>query len=377
MSVERSQSRSGFTLVELLVVIAIIGVLVALLLPAVQAAREAARRMSCGNNMKQLGLALHNYHDTYDTFPMDAVYVGNPKGTQAMGAPWTAPDGGIGHQRMYTWCTLILPFMEQQPLHDRINFSTVGYNQPIASGANSNPNEVVPLQSIQLEAYLCPSDLNFSGPEQYHGFAVTSYAGNAGWDRFRRSFGEQRIAGPFSHFDAIRMADFSDGQSNTILLGEVTVGGYCCRPGPTGETRWQGGSGKIRSVRQSRVARALLITPASYDHNHAWTLAAGQGELLRADGSPGRIWAPFARSPYLLTPIYYDHYAMNVEWPGAGSMHPGGAQFTLGDASTRFIPETIAVGGRDPFGRNGNVWCAAHSYMGNTQGIREAQVVWP
>ena len=92
--------RRGFTLVELLVVIAIIGILVALLLPAVQAAREAARRMSCSNNLKQLGLALHNYHDIHKTFPPDAIWYGNRKGTTAT----------AGHQRHYTWVTMILPF---------------------------------------------------------------------------------------------------------------------------------------------------------------------------------------------------------------------------------------------------------------------------
>jgi len=365
MTFRGSQHRRGFTLVELLVVIAIIGVLVALLLPAVQAAREAARRMSCGNNMKQIGLALHNYHDTYDTFPPDVIYQGNRKGTIAV----------AGDQRSYTWCTLILPFMEEQSLHDRINFKRPGFDQIILTG--TDPNDTKPLQSIQLEAFLCPSDLNMSGPEQYHGFALTSYAGNAGWDRHRRSFGDQRRAGPFSMFDSVTISDFKDGTSNTILVGEVTIGGYCCRPNNRNDTRWQGGSGKVRSHGRSRVARTLLVGAAQWNYNHSWVLAAGQGPLLDARGIPGQIWRPGWRNPYLLIPSYYDHYAMNVEWPGAGSMHPGGAQFTLGDASTRFVPETIAIGNRDNFGRNGNVWVAAHTYMGNTQGINEAQVVWP
>ena len=104
--------RRGFTLVELLVVIAIIGVLVSLLLPAVQQAREAARRMQCTNNMKQLGLALHNYHDTFKTFPR---------------TPWWY-NGGGGNQSTeffsgFSWRTMILPFIEQGALHDQINWS--------------------------------------------------------------------------------------------------------------------------------------------------------------------------------------------------------------------------------------------------------------
>jgi prepilin-type N-terminal cleavage/methylation domain-containing protein len=136
--------RRGFTLVELLVVIAIIGILVALLLPAVQAAREAARRMSCSNNLKQISLGLHNYHDTYKTFPPDAIWYGNPKGTQA----------ASGDQRHFTWITLLLPFIEQAPLHDAIDFRLPGLNQLVSAGSGGP----VPLQSVQLEVVTCPSD---------------------------------------------------------------------------------------------------------------------------------------------------------------------------------------------------------------------------
>src|SRR5688572_27645245 len=98
----------GFTLVELLVVIAIIGILVALLLPAVQAAREAARRMQCGNNLKQIGISIHNYHDTYKSFP----------------SGWICPSVATGamavDQESWGWSSLILPFMEQQALHDQL-----------------------------------------------------------------------------------------------------------------------------------------------------------------------------------------------------------------------------------------------------------------
>ncbi|MCB9938424.1 MAG: DUF1559 domain-containing protein [Planctomycetaceae bacterium] len=110
----------GFTLVELLVVIAIIGILVALLLPAVQAAREAARRMQCSNNMKQMGIAFHNYHDTFKKFPsayticrLDAM--GSPLG----GAPYNAPRGDTA----VSWGTSLLPYMEQQTVYDKFNIN--------------------------------------------------------------------------------------------------------------------------------------------------------------------------------------------------------------------------------------------------------------
>src|SRR5690606_10044568 len=111
-------------------------VLVAMLLPAVQAAREAARRSSCSNNLKQIGIALHNYHDTYKTFPPETIWHGNPKGD-------TSPQ-----PRHYTWITLMLPFIEQAPLHSQINFSIPGLNQVVGGK---------PFQSHEIEALLCPS----------------------------------------------------------------------------------------------------------------------------------------------------------------------------------------------------------------------------
>ena len=120
--VNRTRLRA-FTLVELLVVIAIIGVLVALLLPAVQAAREAARRMQCGNNLKQMGLALHNYHDVYKSFPYGQMYRGNFDGNP------NDNDGGTG----FGWGSAILPFAEQRPLYDQFN-----QNVPISNTNVSN-----------------------------------------------------------------------------------------------------------------------------------------------------------------------------------------------------------------------------------------------
>ena len=131
--------RSAFTLVELLVVIAIIGVLVALLLPAVQAAREAARRSSCTNNMKQLGIALHNFHDTFNRFPPGGARDQQPFGTHATGGGWGS-----------SWKVYILPYIEQNAIYDKWLFD----------GANSgytHASNMVYTNRLKIATYRCPS----------------------------------------------------------------------------------------------------------------------------------------------------------------------------------------------------------------------------
>ena len=135
---------AGFTLIELLVVIAIIGVLVALLLPAVQMAREAARRTQCTNNLKQIGIALHGYHDVHNTFPSGG---------------WIAVSGQPATQNMNTgWSASVLPWLEQRPLFDSLNLSVV-YDNP----ANSTATYTV------LQVYLCPSEPRKSFWNRYPG----------------------------------------------------------------------------------------------------------------------------------------------------------------------------------------------------------------
>ncbi len=118
--------RNGFTLVELLVVIAIIGILIGLLLPAVQAAREAARRMQCTNNMKQIGLAMHNYHDTHNCFPPGNTFFNGQNGTDLRGTGMGCEAGGVYHGMM-GWAAFVLPFMEQNALYEQIDFTKRAY----------------------------------------------------------------------------------------------------------------------------------------------------------------------------------------------------------------------------------------------------------
>jgi prepilin-type N-terminal cleavage/methylation domain-containing protein len=191
------RSRRGFTLIELLVVIAIIAILIALLLPAVQMAREAARKTQCRNNLKQIGLALHNYHDAFSTFP-PTICVG-------------PGDGG-------EWSLLarILPYVEQGSVYSQINFS-LDYNQT----STQFPNGV---KAMRVPMLLCPSDpndrqrLNAAGAPDYYPLC---YAANLGtwfvYDRASGQFGD----GAFGPNSRTSSRDFVDGMSNTLCFSEV------------------------------------------------------------------------------------------------------------------------------------------------------------
>ena len=223
----RVSVRRGFTLVELLVVIAIIGILIALLLPAVQAAREAARRSQCVNNIKQIGLALHNYHDAFKSFPPRAVF----------GAGCVGPPQSPYH---HTWLTAILPYMEQGPLYDSTDMGAPAWGQPIVS--------------TLVETLLCPSDYTaLSDTTQTNGnIAWTNYAGPTAWDWWLRrdrnmgpnnppglpiTYDNTRSDGIFMADNTTLMRDINDGTSNTVLAAEVNFAGWMRG------TSYQNGSG--------------------------------------------------------------------------------------------------------------------------------------
>ncbi len=211
--------RNGFTLIELLVVIAIIAILMALL-PAVQQARETARRTSCRNNLRQIGVALHNYHDTHSCFPPGYVYRQGVQGN-AMGAGWGA---------------MTLPFIEQSTVYSQLNFDL-----PVYSTANQTS------RMMHLPVFLCPSDtVSDQGfvemgdaPEKY---AMASYVGSFGPPDLDDT--QEKRDGLFSRNSSTRLANVTDGTSNSLMTGERQNGPFR-RSGTHGnhfsyETTWVG-----------------------------------------------------------------------------------------------------------------------------------------
>ncbi|WP_013627736.1 DUF1559 domain-containing protein [Rubinisphaera brasiliensis] len=305
-------NRRGFTLIELLVVIAIIAILVALLLPAVQQAREAARRSSCKNNLKQMGLALHNYHDVHGVFPPGYVFQardgsGNPA-YQTNTSSWA-------------WGAYILPFMEQSALSDALDVGDTTFDIAAASGSARLDELETPVNT-----YRCPSD---PGPEtndrrqvrrtdgSFYSISTSNYVANNTSHKWHsggrlqgyttRQGGHPGWGNPGANNDPdglfwrdsnVRMRDITDGTSNTIALGERTWE----LNNPTGTTYACG-------------AAAIHGTDA---RNEQLTI---RGVL--AGGA---------------VPI---NFTSNECSYGFASQHKGGAQFVLADGSVRFISENI------------------------------------
>jgi prepilin-type N-terminal cleavage/methylation domain-containing protein/prepilin-type processing-associated H-X9-DG protein len=190
----RSKSLRGFTAVELLVVVAIVAILIALLLPAVQQAREAARRSQCKNNMKQLGLAMHNYNDTYSTLPPG----------------WIAKDWKAETGACWGWGTSILPFADQAAIFNQINFN--------------RPPTVGELTQMMLPIYRCPTDTSPNTNAVRGNYGTSNYAGNYGSQVLPGSVDAAKdVNGLFYCNSSVRFASFKDGLSNTIMISERTL----------------------------------------------------------------------------------------------------------------------------------------------------------
>ncbi len=305
-----SVRKSGFTLVELLVVIAIIGILVALLLPAVQAAREAARRMSCSNNLKQLGLALHNYHDTYKCFP--------PSATLPIGATYDS----------WSMQARLLPFLEKANLEDLIDWNYNYKSQPLVT-------------QTRVPVYMCPSEVQ--DKERPDG-ALTHYPLNYGanfgtwfvYNPLVRS-GGNGLVHPNSH---TRFASITDGTSNTLAFSEVKAYNPYLRDGGN-------------PAAAGAPIPALPADVTAYGGN----FKTNSGHTEWVDGRVHQTgftgtFVPNTVVPYTDGGVNYD-VDFNSYREGKSinqltyaavtsrSYHPGGVNSCLADGSVRLFSETI------------------------------------
>lgn len=293
------RTKAGFTLVELLVVIAIIGILVALLLPAVQMAREAARRMQCGNNLKQLALAVHSHHDSRKTIPPLSM---------------SRDVDGLGGWHLWAWTSQILPFVEQEALYDYCAEMKGGSNWGLPKGgdpANGNADQVRRLETYMqdIATFVCPScpigsetvkaawdaDLGSSSWEHARSSKL-NYVANGGvantWGSFAKA--PRAYFGPFVKCSkGLPIASITDGTSNTMLFGET---GSKLAPGNSEH------EGKLPG----------MWIGVRNERNHGARVARWTKEKPNAGTSMG-----------------------------FGSTHPGGLNIALCDGSVRFISDTV------------------------------------
>lgn len=328
--VTTSRTRKGFTLIELLVVIAIIGVLIALLLPAVQAAREAARRAQCTNNLKQIGLGIHNYESSIGSFPPVALF--NAPQDAAFGC------GGNGQRRCQGLFTFILPFIESGNIYNSVNFAFAAGQSGNAAQYGVLPGLIqMTAYTTKIASYICPTDQIRRGTSNRPAdanspYSQGSYAVNIGTgDTFRWWYGCPTWIegnGPFSlNEKAYRIADIHDGLSNTLFVGEQSrfindpddFFNFWNRPS------WYG-------------SRTSLISATRT------TAFASVGPKLNAPLSLNDPAPTYGGPNNDATAWLYDGSALNAGQFGFRSLHPGGANFLLGDGSVRFLKSSIDIG---------------------------------
>jgi prepilin-type N-terminal cleavage/methylation domain-containing protein len=241
-------SQIGFTLVELLVVIAIIGILVALLLPAVQAAREAARRTQCANNLKQWGLAMHNYESARNVLPPGVIF-GTSSGPSGINS--TGLVGGNGQWRRETFVIHLWPYIEEQNLTDIYDFKYTFY-----SAQNR------PAVTLELEMYSCPSDEK----RLWQGDAYTRIKGNyvVNWGRTDWQQEPDPYKSPFGYNRFTKVKQITDGLSHTLFMSEVVQGGTDTQFDFRGDilnSDWSCQSFMTASTPNSGVDRGVCVDP--------------------------------------------------------------------------------------------------------------------
>ena len=306
-----SSRRRGFTLIELLVVIAIIAILIALLLPAVQQAREAARRSQCKNNLKQIGLGLHNYHDVHRTFPPAWVNPARPNDT-CNDTAYPAIANNATVKAGWGWAAFILPYIEETAIYNQADIGGTGY--PL--------DHVAAYQSI-ISTYRCPSDI---GPALNDGqwwdnrtnngyeAAMCNYLANNGHEYPQL---DNDFTGVFNRHSKVRIRDIIDGTSNTILIGENAYWDHLGEESRSGV--WVG----------------------SIDADSGNPRDAGGGVIFGAVTKINNLGTDAAIG---ITDAWRARWAVGMSM---NSRHTGGAHVLLADGSVRFISENIEQIGND------------------------------
>ena len=321
--------RRGFTLIELLVVIAIIAILVALLLPAVQQAREAARRSSCKNNLKQIGLALHNYEATYSRLPCGWNGVHDPfQGTTFR----------------WSYLAAILPYLEQGNLFDQVDFNLTLYPPGGGVPPRVEHEEVI---SKVVSTYLCPSDRGDRIPDSsgVTGPAPTSYKACSGSglnsvsDPSDDGAMDNREDGMFGSLTWRRFRDCTDGLTSTVFVSESILG-----PGGTdpGATETPDPQEYMALIAGSPPNFAANVTAANCDDmvpaNDLNRFPAGRGRLWSGQGYENTMFNTFFTPN---TKRYDCFFWVNRGLVAARSRHRGGAQALFGDGHVAFMSESI------------------------------------
>ncbi len=353
----QTKMKRGFTLIELLVVIAIIAVLIALLLPAVQQAREAARRSDCKNKMKQIGIGVHTYHEAFLTFPPG--YIVPTASTNATG-------GG------YSWLTYALPSMDQAPLYKKLNTLA----EPTSAVVNNGTTNQT-LVSTVLPAFRCPSDV---GENQVAGTVVagttwgtSNYVGNFGVGVPQNQYTAvgapisasnttaRVVQGIFGQNSRIRIRDIRDGTTNVMLAMErrmprasaewpvlgnsALFGTYASfwagfsgnNPGAILGTTHEDPGGGTGGYAGSCFSLGSNLSSGTYTANQPCPATTAAASPLKINKAPTTVVAP-ATAQQALTGAIVEYVSV-----GSSSYHPGGTQILLGDGSVRFVSDSVEI----------------------------------